>query len=55
VAVYFCRVVLITTGIVYTSGLAYFSQSYDGFELRENGISSNYNFPIVEITRGMKL
>lgn len=46
VAVYFCRVVLITNGVIYAiSGLAYYRQSYSGFELREDGISSDYNFP----------
>jgi len=47
-AVYFCRVVLITNGIIYAiSGISYFSQSYSGFALRENGNGSTslYTFP----------
>ena len=49
VAVYFCRIVLITNGIIYAiSGISYFSQSYDGFELRENGNSTLYSFPVLE-------
>lgn len=50
VAVYFCRVVLITNGIIYAiSGISYYSQTYSGFALRENGNSSTnpYTFPVL--------
>mmetsp|Transcript_30461 Transcript_30461/g.46623 ORF Transcript_30461/g.46623 Transcript_30461/m.46623 type:complete len:192 (+) Transcript_30461:110-685(+) len=47
--VYFCRIVLITNGIIYArSGIAYYSQSYDGFELWEDGNSTLYSFPVLQ-------
>lgn len=45
-AVFFCRIVLITNGIIYAIfGISYFSQSYKGFDLRESGNSTKYTFP----------
>jgi len=47
-AVYFCRIVLITNGIIYArSGIAYYSDSYRGFGLREDGNSTLYTFPVL--------
>ena len=38
IAVCFCRVVLITNGAIYAkAGITYFSDTYDGFALREAG------------------
>jgi len=49
VLVYFCRIVLIVNGIIYArSGIKYFGETYDGFELRENGNSSMYSFQVLE-------
>ena len=50
VVVYFCRVVLITNGIIYAiSGISYNNQTYSGFALRENGNSSTipHTFPVM--------
>ena len=48
VAVYFCRIVLITNGIVYAiSGTSYYRQSFDGYALREAGNSALYTFPVL--------
>jgi len=49
VVVYFCRIALIINGIIYArSGISYFSETFDGFELRENGNSSLYSFPVLQ-------
>jgi len=49
VAVYFCRIVLITNGIIYArSGIAYYSESYRGFGLREDENSTLYTFPVLQ-------